>query len=165
MPYCWIETDLPATPLHHRELHLWPHQSLPAKGYVRFLAATAVLITVPLFPVLGTFVFWGLLPFLLLALFGMKWALDRNRRDSQILEVLTLGPEAARLERSVPREPSKSWECNRYWASVQMHPHQGPVPNYVTLRGAGREVEIGAFLSEDERKALYDELCSVLAAR
>jgi uncharacterized membrane protein len=34
----------------------------------------------------------------------------------------------------------------------------GPVPHYVTLQGAGREVEIGAFLSEDERCALYDEL-------
>jgi uncharacterized membrane protein len=32
------------------------------------------------------------------------------------------------------------------------------VPNYVTLSGNGREVEIGAFLSEDERKALYQDL-------
>ena len=34
----------------------------------------------------------------------------------------------------------------------------GPVPHYVTLRGMGREVEIGTFLSEEERIALYDEL-------
>lgn len=32
------------------------------------------------------------------------------------------------------------------------------MPHYVTLSGAGREVEIGAFLSEDERKELYAEL-------
>jgi len=32
------------------------------------------------------------------------------------------------------------------------------VPYYITLRGKGREVEIGKFLSEDERKALFDEL-------
>jgi uncharacterized membrane protein len=37
------------------------------------------------------------------------------------------------------------------------------VPNYVTLSGAGREVEIGAFLSEDERKALYGELSDRVA--
>ena len=32
------------------------------------------------------------------------------------------------------------------------------MPHYVTLCGKGREVEIGAFLSEDERVSLYDEL-------
>ena len=32
------------------------------------------------------------------------------------------------------------------------------MPNYVTLTGGGREVEIGAFLTEEERIALYDDL-------
>ena len=32
------------------------------------------------------------------------------------------------------------------------------MPNYVTLTGCGREVEIGAFLSEDERMALFQDL-------
>jgi uncharacterized membrane protein len=41
---------------------------------------------------------------------------------------------------------------------VALHEEAGPVPNYVTLRGGDREVEIGAFLSADERAALYDEL-------
>ena len=39
-----------------------------------------------------------------------------------------------------------------------MHKTGGPVPNYVTLSGKGREVEIGAFLSEDERVSLFGEL-------
>jgi uncharacterized membrane protein len=45
-----------------------------------------------------------------------------------------------------------------------MHPKGGPVPNYVTLSGNGREVEIGAFLSEEERKALYDDLRHLVQA-
>ncbi|MEC9310698.1 MAG: DUF2244 domain-containing protein [Pseudomonadota bacterium] len=162
MPYNWTHADSPADSDAPRELHLWPHQSLPVEGYVRFLALTAVLISVPLLPLLGSFVLWGLLPFLLITLFGMKWALDRSRRDRQILEVLTLGPEEARLERTGPRGGHQSWHCNRHWTTVQLHAHDGPVPNYVTLRGGGREVEIGAFLSEDERKALYDDLQSAL---
>jgi uncharacterized membrane protein len=161
MPYTWSSDDTRDAETV-QELHLWPHQSLPPEGYVRFLAVTAVLITVPLFPLLGSFVLWGILPFLLIALFGMKWALDRSRRDRQILEVLTIGPEEARLERTGPRGGHQSWECNRYWTTVQLHPHEGPVPNYVTLRGGGREVEIGAFLSEDERKALFDDLQTAL---
>ena len=32
------------------------------------------------------------------------------------------------------------------------------MPHYITLKGKGREVEIGAFLSEEERLSLYDDL-------
>lgn len=160
MPYNWT----PETKDGTAELHLWPHQSLPPSGYARFIGITAVLIAVPLLPLLGSVLLWALLPFLLAAVFGVKWALDRNRRSRQILEVLRLGPEQAELQRQAPRQPVARWACNRYWASVQLYPHEGPVPNYVTLRGNGREVEIGAFLSEDERKALYEDLRSTLRA-
>ena len=43
-----------------------------------------------------------------------------------------------------------------------MHAHGGPVPHYVTLKGAGREVEIGAFLTEEERRALEPALREAL---
>lgn len=128
---------------------------------MKFLGATAVLISLPLLPVLGSVVLWGLLPFLLLALFGMKWALDRNRQDSQILEVLKLDEKNVALNRYGPRNAHQSWHCNRYWATVHLHPIAGTVPNYVTLRGGGREVEIGTFLSEEERKMLYEELARI----
>lgn len=165
MPYSWITPPQPFAEEQGdacAEMHLWPHQSLPPKGYARFIVATAVLITLPLMPLLGTFAFWGLLPFLVVALFGMKWALDRNRRDAQILEILTLDATEARLERRNANGSLQSWHCNRYWVSVELHTEGGPVPNYVTLHGGGREVEIGAFLSEDERKALFEELQEAL---
>ncbi|MFP4044569.1 MAG: DUF2244 domain-containing protein, partial [Rhodosalinus sp.] len=63
-----------------------------------------------------------------------------------------------------PRGPLQEWECNPHWIRVELHARGGPVPNYVTLRGSGREVEIGAFLSEDERKALYGDLRARLNA-
>ncbi len=154
MPYEWISSASDTTSV----LHLWPHQSLVAKGYFRLLLATAVLISLPLFSVLGTFALWGLLPFLLLALFGLKLALDRNRSDQHILEILTLSAQDAQLQRHNPHSASQSWQCNRHWATVHLHKTDGPVPNYVTLRGNGREVEIGAFLSEKERRMLFDDL-------
>ncbi len=57
-----------------------------------------------------------------------------------------------------PQGPEQEWHCNPYWARIALHEGGGPVPYYVTLSGAGREVEIGAFLSEDERKALFTDL-------
>ena len=43
-----------------------------------------------------------------------------------------------------------------------MYDKEGPVANYITLSGNGREVELGSFLGEDERKELFHELNRLL---
>jgi uncharacterized membrane protein len=154
MPYRWTDSETTG----RKELRLWPHNSLPPRGLAVFVLSTFLLFLLPLSAVLGTIVLWGLLPFLLLALFGMWFALEKNGKDRQILEVLTLDPEETHLIRQNPKGPDQEWSCNTYWVKVALHEKGGPVPHYVTLSGTGREVEIGAFLSEDERKALFDDL-------
>ncbi|MFS4582360.1 DUF2244 domain-containing protein [Phaeobacter sp. C3_T13_0] len=161
MPYQWISAQADS----NQELHLWPHQSLPPQGYLRFMAVLAALITIPLIPLLGSAALWGVLPFVTATLFAVKWALDRSRRDRHVLEVLTLDTNEAHLERINPSGERQNWSCNRYWTKIELHSDDGPVPNYVTLRGSGRQVEIGAFLSEDERKALYEDLKSAFNSR
>lgn len=161
MPYNWINTDHP-TRDGAAELHLWPHQSLPPRGYAGFIGGTFALILIPLLSVLGSVVLWGLLPFLMAAAGGLWLALDRSRHNAQVCEVLTLTKDHAHLVRRNPRGGVLEWDCNRYWAHPEMHENSGPVPYYVTLAGAGRKVEIGAFLSEDERLALYEDLVTAL---
>ncbi|MCL6284356.1 DUF2244 domain-containing protein [Ruegeria sp. 2012CJ41-6] len=153
MPYRWTSSSETTS-----ELRLWPHNSLPAKGFAATVLAIFALATVPLIMLLGSVLLWGLLPFVLLAVAGIWWALQANYRSRRILEILTLSDADARLVRHDPGGKVQEWHCNRHWARPALHPDDGPVPNYVTLKGAGREVEIGAFLSEDERKALYDDL-------
>lgn len=160
MPYEWTASQAPAGAV--RELRLWPHRSLPRRGFAAFILATFTLITIPLYPLLGTILLWGILPFLLLAVAGVWWALERSYRDADLREVLTIDPEQIRLIRTDPRGRTQEWECQSYWARAQMHETGGPVSHYVTLSGKGREVEIGAFLSEDERKALFGELLDAL---
>ena len=152
MPYRWTTSDTT------EELQAWPHQSLPPKGFAAFIGATIGLIMIPLVPLLGSVVLWGILPFMLLAVAGIWWALQRNHRDHQILEVLRVSPDQLTLTRHNPRTPDQNWECNAYWAEAFLHPSGGPVPHYLTLRGNGREVELGAFLSQEERQALYGDL-------
>lgn len=41
---------------------------------------------------------------------------------------------------------------------LTLHATGGPVPQYLTLKGEGREVELGAFLTEAERKLLAAEI-------
>ena len=51
MPYEWINSDSPSG-APARKLHLWPHQSLPPRGYARFIGITALMISLPLLPLL-----------------------------------------------------------------------------------------------------------------
>ena len=143
-------------------IEVWPYNSLKPKGFVLFLGLTFVLISFPLFNVLGTTVFWGLLPFLLVAFTGVWFALRRSVNDRQILEQLTLSKEEITLIRQNPTGEQKHWVCSTYWAKLKIYETEGPVANYITLTGNGKEVELGAFLSEDERKALYGELKQML---
>lgn len=139
-------------------LVLTPHKSLTPEGFVWFIGLTAALISVPLLSILGTAVFWALLPFLVAAVFGVWIALKRSWKDRDIREELAIWDDLIRLERTEPRRPPRDWEANPHWVEVRLTQAGGPVPNYVTLRGAGREVEVGAFLSETERLGLHELL-------
>ena len=172
MPYEWLKPDsgaseqsgapaFVAAPL--ARLHLWPFRSLPTVGFVWFIGATAALLGLPLLPLIGSPVLWGILPFLLAAIWGIWYALRRSYRDAEIIEDLTIWPDRVTLLRHGPRGQRQAWEANPHWVKVNLHPEGGPVPHYLTLRGAGREVELGAFLSEDERLVLGREVQIALA--
>lgn len=155
MPYRWHD------PTH---LTLWPHRSLPARGFALFIGATAALLAVPLIALLGSPLLWVLLPFLLAALAAIWFALQRNHRDREILETLILSPDTLTLTHRKGRAAPLEWTGNPYWTRPVIYPTGGKVPNYLTLKGSGREVEIGAFLTEEERLSLKADLERALAA-
>jgi len=154
MPHTWT----PNAPDTKTVLTLWPYRSLPRKGFAAMILMAFLFGTVPLFGFLGTVVLWGLLPFIMLMVAALWWGLERSYRDGDILEELRLEGDMLVLTHRPARGQTQTWECNIYWARPEMHVQGGPVPHYVTLSGNGRTVEIGRFLSEDERKALYTEL-------
>ncbi|MCT8330525.1 DUF2244 domain-containing protein [Albidovulum sediminis] len=156
MPYEWTRSEASAD--HPSELRLWPYRSLGPRGFAAFIGATATMLAVPLFAVLGTAVLWGLLPFVVAAVAGMWWALRRSWRDARLTEVLTLGEDRISIRRDEPDGTRRSWDANPYWTSVHLKPAGGPVAQYLTLSGGGREVELGAFLAPEERVALADDL-------
>lgn len=153
MPYKWTATES-----NDPQLILWPFSSLPIKGFAAVIMTMFTLMTVPLYPLLGLGVFWGLLPFLLIVLAALWFALRKNYRDRSVVEILALADNEITLVRRDPDGRNREWSCNVYWARVHKHEKDGPVPHYVTLSGNGREVEVGAFLSEEERVELYHDL-------
>ena len=158
MPHTWT----PNAPDTNVVLTLWPYRSLPRKGFAAMVLMAFLLGTVPLYGLLGTVFLWGLLPFIMLMVAALWWGLERSYKDGDILEELRRDGDMLTLTHRPARGETRSWECNIYWARPEMHVHGGPVPHYVTLSGNGRTVEIGSFLSEDERKALYGELSDFL---
>ena len=132
-------------------------------SFVTFIGITCGMLAIPLVGLLGSKALWGLLPFMAAAVGGVWIALNRSWQAGDIAEDLSLAPERAVLLHRAADGTEQRWEANPYWVSVHLHATGGPVPNYLTLRGGDREVEIGRFLSEDERVALARELTAALA--
>jgi uncharacterized membrane protein len=153
MPYVWSKQEE-----SNQCLELWPYSSLPTRGFAIFILITFLMLNFPLYTLLGTKYFWVIFTFLFITLFAVWYALRKNYNDRNILEKLTITEKFCQLTRQNPDGSHQSWECNSYWTKVSLHESGGPVPNYITLSGSGRVVEIGSFLSEPERKNLYGEL-------
>ena len=126
-------------------------------GFSWFIGTTALLLTLPLFAVLGTPVAWVLMMFFGIALLGMWKALFANKRHMSLREELSLSDDHMYLAHVPAKGPMLEWEANPHWVTVNLR-KDGPVKNYLTLRGGGREVELGAFLTPEEREGLFAEL-------
>ncbi|MEJ2020780.1 MAG: DUF2244 domain-containing protein [Maritimibacter sp.] len=172
MPYEWV-TPLTVSPTPDApgfaegaepiaQLHLWPYRSLPKRGFVFVIGLMFAATLLPLLGFLGSVHMWILALFGFGALAALWWFIDRSYRDGEVLEELSIWPDHITLTRSTGRGVEASWEANIYWVTVTCHKTGGPIPDYITLSGNSREVEIGAFLSDPERPQLYDELEQVL---
>ncbi|MEM8699237.1 MAG: DUF2244 domain-containing protein [Pseudomonadota bacterium] len=140
---------------------LWPNRSMTlGQRKTVFLLATAGF-SLPLIPLWGTHAFWGLLPFPLLAM-GMLWVgFRRNDRDGRLSEELTLWRDEIRVERRDPGGRIRRWAADPFLVRLILH-EDARLENYLTLTGGSREIELGAFLSPDERLTLKDEVDAAL---
>ncbi|WP_423209344.1 DUF2244 domain-containing protein [Paracoccus yeei] len=134
---------------------IWPHRSLPARGFAWAIGLAAAGLALPLVALVGTAVLWGLLPFAGLAVWGLWAAMRRSYRGPR--EALELARDRLRLVRSDPGRADRIWQTNPYWVRVALRTG-GPVEDYLTLTDGRREVELAAFLSPEERVALKDDL-------
>jgi len=143
------------------QVALWPNQSLSRSGLHLVLGISAVFLAVPLLGAAGTPVFWGLLPFLALAFWGLWYAIRRNGRNLRITETLSLWRDEVRVERHEPSGRVLRWRAEPMRGRVRLN-KTAKLEDYLTLTGGGREIELGAFLAPEERVALADELEAAL---
>ncbi len=144
------------------QLVLTPNRSLTKSGLAWLLVILWALLLIPLIPLIGTFALWVMLPFLLSALLALWYFIERNNRDGQLTETVLFTGDRLTVARINPRAAPQNWEANPYWVSVHLKPEGGPVDNYLTLKGNGREIELGAFLAPEERLDLRRDLEDML---
>ncbi len=140
---------------------LWPHRSADGRGLRRCLGVMAAGLALPLLSVWGTPVALFLLPFLAAALGLTWWALASNLRAGRLREDLRLWPDAIAVERCEPQGRVRRWAANPHWVAVELADTPA-MRRYLTLRGAGRTIELGAFLSPHEREGLAAEIRAAL---
>jgi uncharacterized membrane protein len=157
----------PSRGLAHREeipvlaLSLRPNRSLTQRGVTWVMGLVAVGLAVPLVPLGGTSVGWGMLPFLVAALAGLAWAFRRSFEDGRLTEEFRLWPDLVTVERIEPNGAVRRWHANPFWVRPRLI-ENASIEKYLTLTGNGREIELGAFLSPWEREALFEEISAAL---
>jgi uncharacterized membrane protein len=111
--------------------------------------------------------FWAMGLWLVLPFSGLEWlmlasALRWSLRNSELKEVVTIDPTRVLVERG-RRRPEQRFEFQRAW--VQLNWRKPKFRSYsgsVELRSHGKQVVLGEFLPETERKKLMQELGRIL---
>jgi uncharacterized membrane protein len=139
-------------PLCNR-FELVPHCSLSVRGGLVFFGS----VCAPTFFVAGISAwngFWPVLPFAGVEMGLLAWALKTTfdrRRES---ETITVSDDAVRVE-SVHRDCRSEVVFSRHWSQVKLRrPVSRLHPSRLTIESKGEELEVGRFLTEEDRLGL-----------
>lgn len=114
------------------------------------MGITAFMLTMPLWGIAGTPVFWGLAPFMVMAFIGLWFAIRRNGRNLELTETVWIWRDEVRVERREADGRVLRWQADPM--KVRLHLHKdAKIDDYLTVTGGGREIELGAFLAPEER--------------
>jgi uncharacterized membrane protein len=145
-------------PVYH--VTLWPNRSLNAIWFrntmILVIVGTGIGIT-PL--IIATSNLWMLL-FAIIPVATLYFFFMRNYRDGRLTEELRIYPNVIAVERREPSGKTHRWHANPYWVKVKLQDKH--VENYLTLEGNQRTIELGAFLSPEERLTLKAEIDDAL---
>lgn len=106
--------------------------------------------------------YWPILPFAGLELAVLGWGLVISLRRGQHREVIQVDPSRIMVEQSRGRQQLLH-DFQTPWTWVELVPSRNRGwPSRLVLNSMGRQVEIGQFLTEPERKGLARRLGTVI---
>ena len=140
---------------------LHPHASLTPRGFFLLMAfiglisfcAGVAFVMAGAWPVFGFFGIDIVLVYL---------AFKLNYRDARRYETLQLTDTTLTVERVAPSGKRERWRFQPYWLQVEIEDNPAP-ESALTLRSHGRIVEIGSFLTTEEKVDLANALRNELS--
>jgi len=138
-----------------------PNQSLSWRQAIQVYVAIAI-VCLGIGIAYALHGFWTVLPFAGLEILVLGAAFYLCLTRSQIREVVSVNASVVTVEKG-RKIPEERWECPRAWARISLQqPHIAWYPSRLAIAFQGRRVELGAFLNEEERRALAAELQQVI---
>lgn len=111
------------------------------------------------FAVLGM---WPVLPFAGAEVIAVGIGFYLSAMSGREMEVVSVNSDKVAVEKGRLRV-RRRWELQRTWAQIRLLPPRFPwYPTRLVIRSHGKEVELGGFLSEEERQRLAGELRQAL---
>ncbi len=144
------------------DLKIWPHRSFSKQNFRIIFVFVALGLLAPPLLFVNIYMTVHILPFSIVALLLFYFFCEKNFLDGNLTETLKIFPGNIILHRSEPSGKVKTWSANPFWTRVNLY-ENGPVEKYLTLKEKGTEVELGAFLTPQEREDLKNLIDKTLA--
>jgi uncharacterized membrane protein len=144
-------------------MRLAPNRSLDSYGTKIVFLVIACGFLLPIIPFIGSPIGTTLTIFSGLTFYLFLIMLQRNFQQGNTFEEIFISKSKIVVVHQEKNKKQKTWEGNPYWTRVTLDINNPKLKNYLTLAGKGRHIELGAFLSPDERIQLRDKIQNALA--
>lgn len=144
-------------------MRLSPNRSLDSYGTKIVFLVIACGFLLPIIPFIGSPIGTTLTIFSGLTFYLFLIMLQRNFQEGNTFEEIFISKRKITVVHQEKNKEQIIWEGNPYWTRVTLDTNNPKLKNYLTLVGKGRHIELGAFLSPDERIELKDKIQNALA--
>lgn len=134
-----------------------PNRSL-SRRQLQIVFAIIAVMCLGIASVFATFGLWPVLPFAGAEVIAVGIGFYLSALGGRETEVVSVQSDRVAVEKSGRRTPRR-WELSRAWLQIRLlQPRVRWHPTRLVIRSHGKEVELGGFLNEDERRQLEGEL-------
>ena len=145
------------------KIRLIPNRSLSSYGTKVVFCVVACGFLLPILPFIGSPIGTTLTIFSGLTFYIFLVLLQKNFQQGNTFEDISISKNKITVVHQEKNKELITWEGNPYWTRVHVDFNNPRLKNYLTLAGKGRHIELGAFLSPDERLELRDRIQNALA--